>query len=125
MHNPAKKVNKPITPFTSIAVKMIIMLEPVILKNCFNVIGKLLRNVENAFESFAISEPVKWENRVSCVAWMSNEKNDNNARPEIAIRTESAINIYAIINSMFTIKNGSENIRDVSPNFIDFQKLDR
>ena len=62
---PAKNVNNPITPLTRIAVKMIMMLEPVILKKFFITIGKLLIKVEKAFDSFAITDPVKCENKVN------------------------------------------------------------
>lgn len=122
---PAKNVNNPITPLTRIAVKIIMMLVPVILKKFFITIGKLFIKVENAFDSFATTEPVKWENNVNLLAWISKDKSDNTARPAMANNTESATKIYAMISRIFTAKNGRENKRDAKPNLIDFQKTDK
>ena len=120
---PAKNVNNPIKPLTNIAVRIKIILEPIILTKCFIEIGTLFKNVANGLVSFAMTAPVKCENSVSCAEWIISDKNDKTARPIIAFKTVSAIKIYEMINKMFTIKNGNENKSDVKPNLIDFQNL--
>ena len=119
---PEKKVNNAITPLTNIAVRIRIMLEPMILKKFLIDTGKLFRNVANAFESFETIAPVKWANKVKCVAFKISNTSERIAKPTMAIKTESAIKIYAIIKSKSTAKNGNENKRDTKPNWIDFKR---